>query len=588
MSISRKEWLAGKQEKEWNEKIRHSAKKMRMNFAVISASVLLANLVEPVKHVMAAEKTTETQNEVKTYSENPFLNSLVPSASSIAQKNDLYASVMLAQAILESGWGKSTLASEPNHNLFGIKGNYEGESVNMGTLEDSGNQNYYPIQADFRKYPSYHESLEDYASLLRNGTGWDPLFYDGVWKSNASSYQEATSYLTGRYATDSAYNSKLNKIIESNELTKYDTPSTTVPSVGTEEVVDQNISAATNTSYTVKSGDTLYAIAGKYGISLNDLMKWNQLTSSFLQIGDILLVSNKKVETPVNTPVSFEKVDTEESAVEQSKPTSLSVYKVKSGDSLWKIGQLNNVTVAQLKEWNNLKTDIIQPGQSLRLMNQVAQEENTVTVPEKPTTESKPVQNQPVQTITSKTVTVASGDTLYKIANQANVSVAQLTEWNQLKSTIIYPGQKLILQVNKANTGTTPSKEESIPVKDQVVENVKPATSSKAYSVKSGDTLYRIANQAGVSVKELKEWNQLNSNIILIGQKLQIAKATTPIQVEESTSQTTEKVSQTHSVKSGDTLYAISKQYGVSITQLIEWNHVTSNMIYVGQQLQVK
>lgn len=573
LSISRKEWLTGKQEKEWNEKIRHSAKKMRMNFAVISMSVLLANLVEPVKHVMAAEKTTETQNEVKKYSENSFLNSLIPSASSIAHKNDLYASVMLAQAILESVWGKSALASEPNHNLFGIKGNYEGESVNMNTLEDSGNENYYQIQADFRKYPSYHESLEDYASLLRNGTGWDPLFYDGVWKSNASSYQEATSYLTGRYATDSAYGSKLNKIIESNELTKYDAPSTDVPSVETEEVVDQNISASTNTSYTVKSGDTLYAIADKYGISLNDLMKWNQLNSSFLQIGDILLISNKDVEAPVDTPVIPEKTDKEESIEEQNKPTSTSIYKVKSGDSLWKISQLHQVTVAQLKEWNHLKTDIIQPGQSLRLMSQVAQEE------------SNSIQNQSVET---KTVTVVSGDTLYKIANQANVSVAQLTEWNQLKSTLIYPGQKLIIQVNETNIITTPNKEENTPVKDQVVEEPNSSTSSNVYSVKAGDTLYRIANQIGVSVKELKEWNQLNSDIILIGQTLQIEKTTTPVQVEESTNQTTEKVSQTYSVKNGDTLYAISKQFGVSITQLIEWNHVTSNIIYVGQQLQVK
>jgi len=92
----------------------------------------------------------------------------------------------------------------------------------MGTLEDSGGQNYYPINAEFRKYPSYAESLQDYADLLANGTSWNPTYYAGAWKSNAATYQDATAYLTGRYATDTAYSTKLNRIIAQYGLDQYD------------------------------------------------------------------------------------------------------------------------------------------------------------------------------------------------------------------------------------------------------------------------------------------------------------------------------------------------------------------------------
>ena len=73
---------------------------------------------------------------------------------------------MIAQAILESGWGNSTLVAPPNHNLFGIKGNYYGQSVAMQTGEYFNNQ-WVTITDHFRKYPSYRESLQDNAWVLK-------------------------------------------------------------------------------------------------------------------------------------------------------------------------------------------------------------------------------------------------------------------------------------------------------------------------------------------------------------------------------------------------------------------------------------
>lgn len=151
-----------------------------------------------------------------------FIEEIGESAREIGQKNDLYASVMIAQAILESGSGNSGLSRSPNYNLFGIKGSYEGEAVQMPTLEDNGKGGMYTISAKFRKYPSYKESLEDYATLMTGGTSGRSTFYQGAWKSNTKSYKEATKYLTGRYATDTRYNDKLDGLIETYELTQYD------------------------------------------------------------------------------------------------------------------------------------------------------------------------------------------------------------------------------------------------------------------------------------------------------------------------------------------------------------------------------
>lgn len=153
-----------------------------------------------------------------------FLKKIADDAQEIGQKEGIYASVMMAQAILESGSGNSLLSSEPNHNLFGIKGSYKGSSVTFNTLEQDSSGQSYQIRAQFRKYPSYKESLEDYADLIKNGLTGNPDFYKPTWKSETKDYKEATKYLEGRYATDRQYSQKLNAIIEAYDLAKYDEP----------------------------------------------------------------------------------------------------------------------------------------------------------------------------------------------------------------------------------------------------------------------------------------------------------------------------------------------------------------------------
>lgn len=147
-----------------------------------------------------------------------FISQIGEEARKLSQAYDLYASVMIAQAVLESQSSQSRLATAPNYNLFGMKGSYEGQSVVLPTQEDDGTGNLHTIDAAFRSYPSYRESLIDYAQVLQQEHFW------GAHKSMTTSYQEATQALTGVYATDTHYAEKLDALISQYQLTQYDTP----------------------------------------------------------------------------------------------------------------------------------------------------------------------------------------------------------------------------------------------------------------------------------------------------------------------------------------------------------------------------
>lgn len=159
-----------------------------------------------------------------------FIRKVGESARKIGQEKGVYASVMIAQAILESASGQSALAQAPNYNLFGIKGEHNGKTISMATQEDAGNGALYTIQANFRVYENYEDCFSDYATLLKEGISGNSQFYSGTWKEHAKTYQEATKYLTGRYATDMYYDLKLNGLIQAYELTQYDGKVQNVPS----------------------------------------------------------------------------------------------------------------------------------------------------------------------------------------------------------------------------------------------------------------------------------------------------------------------------------------------------------------------
>ena len=194
-----------------------------------------------------------------------FIKKIGEDARKLGLDNDVYASVMIAQAILESGSGNSGLASAPNYNLFGVKGSYKGQYASFATQEDSGGGSMYTIQSNFRKYPSYKESMEDYIKLIKGGISGNKDFYKQTWKSQTKTYKDATGYLQGHYATDTSYAEKLNGLIKTYNLTEYDHKKT--------EKVDPNFKPVSNAD--------VDRIAGNMSLSQQD--KVEQI--AFTQLG---------------------------------------------------------------------------------------------------------------------------------------------------------------------------------------------------------------------------------------------------------------------------------------------------------------
>ncbi|MER2146521.1 MAG: glucosaminidase domain-containing protein, partial [Aerococcus urinaeequi] len=369
--------------------------------SAFAVSSLSANIDIPT--VEASEGTTVTFASTN----NAFLDSIIPDAYKLANDNDLYASVMIAQAILESNWGASGLSAAPYYNLFGIKGTYNGEGVTFYTLEDDGSGNYYQIRDSFRDYPSYKESLNDYANKMVNGVSWDSEFYSGTWKSNTSSYTDATAALTGTYATDTRYGGKLNNLITTHGLTQYDTPagstSSTSASVSgaTTNLSAQGTTSSTNggKSYTVKAGDGLYTVARALGVTVAEVKAQNGLTSNLIHPGQVLSVASSSASSSSSSASTETATNTGSSATTSGKS-----YTVKSGDGLYSVAKSLGISVSEARSLNG-GSDLIHPGQVFKAATSASEE-----VAEETTKTGSSASTS------GKSYTVKSGDGLYSVA----------------------------------------------------------------------------------------------------------------------------------------------------------------------------
>ena len=583
--------LRMKQEKQ-SQKVQLMNQSLKRSLIVVGTTACVGLYVSPVDQLLSANFSVVEASTAATQ----FLRNIIPAAQNVARGKDIYTSVMIAQAALESGWGTSALSKAPNHNLFGVKGSYNGQSVNMQTLEDSGGQNYYSIQADFRKYPSYQESLEDYADKIVNGISGAPLFYSGAWKSKTNSYQDATAYLTGRYATDTAYGAKLNRIIEQFGLTKYDTETAVNMA---EEIASKETTTTSGNSYTVISGDNLYAISRKTGTSIQELLSLNGLNlNSIIHPGQVLALSSKSASAETKQEESTPKE--EKTSAESAKQNSTGgTYTVVSGDGLYAIARKTGTAIEDLLSLNGLSLNsTIYPGQVLTLSassESSANEETTSTEEESsistqgtPSEESAASSEQPS---TGGTYTVVSGDGLYAIARKTGTSIEDLLSLNGLSlNSTIYPGQVLILSANTEGATAEESIESTVEESQEEAatsEETTPSTNAKMYYVHSGDSLYRIAHNHGISLSTLLEWNHLSvDSIIHPGQGLMVSEGLSSSTEEaEETASSSESTETTYTVQPGDGLWRIAKNHGLTLDELKSLNQLTSNIIQPGQVL---
>ena len=508
---------------------------------------------------LAAANTDTASNQVDLsslyFSSNAksqnFIESVAQGAINGWTKYGVLPSVTVAQAILESGWGQSALSTQA-HNLFGIKGSYNGQYVTMQTREVYNGQSYY-IYDNFRKYANNSESVEDHGNFLYSNSRYANLLGDQSYASVARKLQ------ADGYATDPSYASSLIKLVEMYNLTQLDN----IAFSGKQPVInnknDYNYSNSGNTDssngyYTVQSGDTLSGIALKFSTTSSKLAQLNSISNpNLIYVGQRLLVNQSSNSNSSSSGQS--------SSTTTNTEASAASYTVKSGDTLSGIASQYNTTVNQIVSLNQLSNpNLIYVGQVLKLKNSQ-------------TTNSSSSSSSSTAATTVGTYTVKAGDTLSAIASRYSTSSSTLASLNSLSNpNLIYVGQVLKVSSNASTSSSTSSSANST------------VTTAASYTVKAGDTLSAIAAKYGTTYQALASTNSIsNPNDIYVGQVIKVS-ATATAASSQAASSTNSNGSYT--VKSGDTLYGIALANGLNWQTLAKQNGISDpNVIFVGQKL---
>lgn len=271
-------------------------------------------------------------------------------------------------------------------------------------------------------------------------------------------------------------------------------------------------------TYTVKRGDSLYSIAQQYNTTVSELKRLNNLTSNTLQIGQVLTIPGKQgstiptgtttyivqsgdslwkianqYNTTIDNLIKLNNLGTTFLQVGQqllvpSSTSSSQYYTVQRGDSLWKIANQFNVNVNDLINANNLTSTVLQVGQQLIIPTT--------------TTQPQPTPSSPSEQLTE--YVVKRGDSLWTIANQYNTTVNELKRLNNITSNLLQVGQVLLV----------PSSDSSNRPDD--------SNTYSEYEVQRGDSLWSIARAYNTTVQQIKDLNNLNTDFLQIGQKLRI------------------------------------------------------------------
>lgn len=307
-----------------------------------------------------AQKVVEARVEAKVekklaqgvvLSPEEFINLISAEVQRYADEYNIYASVMMAQAALQSGWGTSATAQAPNNNVMGITAGSNEQGV------------------EYRTYENIVASLKDYAELIRNGVSWDKNFYSGAWRENAATYEEATKWLTGRYAIDPNYHLKLNELIKRYNLTRFDVQTSGQVSPSTESAVEKAVEKAAEKqaqgSAQLRSARHAQRKQEAPAKEEKGASKPAESKQKPAKPAKEEVIEPKETEEKVK-PAEKPQPQAKPEANQQSNAKSGKTYTVQPGDSLSGIASKTNSTVTQIVESNKgLDAGNLQVGQNI-------------------------------------------------------------------------------------------------------------------------------------------------------------------------------------------------------------------------------
>ncbi len=252
-----------------------------------------------------------------------------------------------------------------------------------------------------------------------------------------------------------------------------------------------------------------------------------------------------------------------------SEQSSDQTHTVQAGETLFSISREYDLTVSELREWNNLQTDNLQPGQSLRISPPAGQD-RTLHI-------------------------VEAGESLFGISRMYDVTIAEIQQWNNLQGTDIEIGSRLVIY------NSTQSSEESVPSISEVeqmddsersslVQRIQEgASQNDTYVVRSGDNLTQIARRFDMTINEVKSLNNLQSDMLRVGQRLTVKKNQVPPSVAEGAENSTPQGRYaTYRLQSGENTQSILSKYRMSRSELVALNPgLNVDNLSGGQQITV-